>query len=478
MKKAYDYFEYNIAEHYPSAIINGDYSGLNEEEIIRRYNEMTANNKFIWMGGNLANEIFEISPKFAELTGFGENEPGVRRLCAVLRFNSNGYSNTEGTKITREGDKFVSNKNSLKIGRIIKAIVGDKMKDEEIEDIVSAFKKQYIVDISKVEVSSDIGHIYNMSSVGGSCMALQDRSWFDIYKDMKSKVAYIEKDGVLKARGLIHHIVTENGNEHIVLDRIFYADEKSKLTLQQWRKEISRDKSSEFYGITRFQFIDEYCRGKYPICEEYDAVPYVDTLCEAIEVDGEYYLASESSPVDWYYVDRLQNTDGSSDAGEISTSSGDKVWCQDTDRYVNPDDATWVEGENAYYEYDDDLVYIDGYGYCDKGSDDIAYDEYAKEWDFKDDLKYCESEDIYTSDDSYVEIEAGDEYEGSFEPIYECVWCDELDCYIHESADYKMIQDLGEIWYNYEEHYQHSDELWYSYEEEIEEEEEDEEAIA
>ena len=232
--------------------------------------------------------------------------------------------------------------------------------------------------------------------------------------------------------------------------------------------------------MTRFQFIEHYCKGIYPIEEEYSGVPYVDTLSTAIEVDGEYYLANGDSPMDWYYYDTLQSTDGSSDGNKISTIRGNQIWCDDINEYVDEDDATYVDSRDCYYRYTDNLVYIEGYGYYDSELDtDIAYDEYENEWSFKDDLHYCESEDIWTTDPNYVEVEDGGEYEGSYEPIDEYVYCDEFGCYIHQSADYEMIQDLNEIWHNYEEHYQHEDGLWYSYEEEIEEEEdEDEEAVA
>lgn len=355
-----------------------------------------------------------------------------------------------------------SKQGKIKLGRLLSAIYR-YIDSTEIEKVVSEWKKMHTIDTSIVKVSEKVGEIYSISRCGGSCMAKKPIEWFKIYEDMQSRIAYILNDeGNLRARALIHEVVDmETGEEFTVLDRIFYDDEAAKLTLQKWRKEQGGD------NWTRIQFIkNRKIRGKYPIDTGYEGVPYVDNLSCVAEVDNRYYLSNHGN------VDYLQETDGTSNSNYISTLIGEEhVYCVDSDEHIHIDDAYYCETDNEYYEYSDDLVYIEGWGYYHIDDENIAYDDWREEYDFVDNLKYSSYEGIYTSSDEYVLVTAGN-HEDDYLHINDTV--NTYDDEVVHIDDATYIEDLGEYVYDTDGYYQHnSDGCWYSYEEEEEESDEE-----
>ena len=358
--------------------------------------------------------------------------------------STNAFNTNSDNSIKIEGAKVLSNKQELRLGRVIKAFAGHIFTDLDIEGIVSRFKTKYEVDTSVVKISDDINEVYNISRCGGSCMA-NVGDWFDIYQDMGSRIAYIlGADNKLRARALIHDVVGDDGNEYTVLDRIFYSDEKSKLTMQQWRKEQE--------GMTRMSYHEGVdFRGKNPISShQYEHVPYVDNLPYVVEVDGDRYLASSDSM--GYKIDFLQETSGASELGEICEHGGeDMVWCTDVDENCHVDDTYYCETDQEYYRYDDDLVYLSDGNYYRTDDDDIAYDEETGEYTWRDDLKYVADENIYTSSDEYIMCD----HDGDYYHIDKMVVTD--DGYTVQLDEATYIEDMGEYVYHTDNYYEHSD---------------------
>lgn len=401
-------------------------------------------------------KYMQMSRKCADMFKDIGLEVGTMHPCK----NTMGFEEGKKTLLVRhliDGD--------VKIGKVIKSLFPD-MGGTTIEGYVSAFKTKFNIDLNSVIVSDDIGQIYNISSCGGSCMAHADTDWFNIYKDAGSSIAYILDDNLnLAARALLHKVVDTNGKTYNVLDRIFSNDKISELTLQAWGRAN---------GYVRFKSLENDVRTVNSIANDYPyGIPYIDNLYIVIEFDGEYYLATDSNS-NWSEYDRCQETGGGSEGHEISSFDDNMVYCCDSEDYVSEDYVYFCETDGNHYESPDELVYIDGYGYFRMDDENVAMDEYDDEWDFTENLKYCESECIHTSSNDYVLIERGS-YEGSYEDIANLYYCEDIGEYIYDSADVQLIEDLDEYWYNWEDMaFEHSDGLYYSYEEEEEETEEEE----
>lgn len=375
---------------------------------------------------------------------------------------TNAFNTECDTKLshTDEGNFFVGNiKNRIKLGKILKAIT--ELKDHEIEVVVSEWKKQYIVDTSIVEISEDVGEVYSYSSVGNSCMANKDEDWFDIYKDIGSKIAFISTGINLHARALLHTLKDiDNGTEVNVIDRIFFDTERDKLTLQRWAKDNGYTPVSDFDNTTLISS---------PTRDYYDNVPYVDNIYKVLkdETTNDYVLSNCTNVDGYKCIDTLQDTSGNSEEGVISVTSG--VWCEDIEEYRDVGDSYYCESEECYYAYNDTLVYVYDYGYCSEDDERVALDEETQEYDFIDNLYYT-VDGYYTSSEDYYMVTYGYN-EGEYAHIDASYNTYEGERVLEDDALY--IEDLNEyvLLDNKDEYYLHSDDKYYTYEEEIEDEE-------
>ena len=357
--------------------------------------------------------------------------------------------------------------NNIKLGKLLKCLV-PSLDSTEIESIVSLHKKNYTLDISKVQVSKYIDGIYDMSNVGGSCMAYKGE-YMQIYIDAKCSIAYITVTDsnnpnrqLLGARALLWHdleVYDTKGNMLYivdVMDRIFFTKEHHKLNLEKW---------ASVNGFSLIgKFTDEILATKPDLlCREYEYVPYIDNLFYATE-DGR--LTNDNDLFD--IRDSCRETNGRSTDGYISYGIGeDDVYCEDTGEYVYIDDTYWVEDLEVYYESDYELTHIEGYGYYTADSEDICYAEDTGEHMMKDNCTYIESEDIYVySPDDYVICYD----DGEWYHIVNVTYCEDIQDYVNDSVDTYYVEDLAEYHYNTDNIYEHSDGKWYSEPEEEEDE--------
>jgi hypothetical protein len=338
----------------------------------------------------------------------------------------------------------------IKLGKILKVLM-PQWDSTKIETAVSSWKSHYTVDTTTVEVSDDVPTVYDMSSVGGSCMAHKG-SWCKIYEDLKCKIAYIPTEhGGITARMLLweENLITDNGDIPRLYDRIFYDNENAKLTLVKWAEENGYRPFSSNEVYTTIDAVGTY-----------DEVPYVDTMCYVLAADGGYKLTNVSGE----NIDILQCTNGGSvdDCG-ISTAMDDCVHCVDTDNMLPLDDAYYVDEDGEYYEYDDELVYIDTESaYYRRDSDSVVYAEDTQEYELRNNCTEAVNGDYYYYTDS-LRLGYDDEY---YPEDMDLVTLSDVDRYAPVCSDvYRYIQDLDEYWYNYEECYEATDLTWWSNEE-------------
>jgi len=329
----------------------------------------------------------------------------------------------------------------LKLGKILQNILVDP-DSTKIEKYVSKWKSAYDIDTSRVKVSSDIGMVYDISNVGGSCMA-NNGSFMRIYEDLDCKIAYIEEDGKLQARALLWDDNLERYGEtdntiYKFIDRIFFEKENYKLTLQKWAKENGYESLPDtMISLVTKKSVDSY-----------EFVPYIDNMCYVIRANNGYRLTNCSDDC----IDTLQQTDGSSeDNCGISECIGG-IWCVDIDDYVDEDEAIYCESDEEYYYYTESLCYIDGYGWYRQDDEDICFAEDLEEYSFKDGCYYVSNSDCwYFHNDELYFVEDLDEYYDDDTDLYYTV--DSGEHYYHRENVY-YIEDLGK-------YYSNSDDLYY-----------------
>ncbi len=354
---------------------------------------------------------------------------------------------------TDEGNFFVGEiGNKIKLGKILSACTG--LADYQIEAVVNEWKKLYEVSAHEIQISDDVSYVYRMNNVGNSCMAGKDEDWFEIYQDIGSRVVYIEEDGHLKARALLHDVTNIRTSMRVkVIDRIFFDNEIYKLALDKWAEENGY---KQIYSASE-HYVTSLVR------TDYTATPYIDSLYLAVNYAGGIRLSNQHNV--GRVKDRLQETGGGSEEGYICSGNEDNVYCEDTGNSRHIDDVHWVESEECYYEYTDDLIYIDSSGYYYYDSEYIAEDCVTGEWHLKEDMNETISNE-WTQDGDYYEITQG-MYEGYYthiDNIYSLVDGDTC----HADDEPTFIEGIEEYTLDTDDYYQHEDGLWYEYKEEEE----------
>jgi hypothetical protein len=218
-------------------------------------------------------------------------------------------------------------RNPIRIGRVIRALLtsaGESFEDKEIEDFVNAYKSS--IDIMNdaflkfdVVEGGEIAYWYSneryedggRSTLGNSCMAEVDDSYFDIYvynpSVCKLVILYSDSGGQItdgkwksnKIRGRAILWTTDQGD--IFMDRIYYNYESDVDLFKQyadkndWWYKRSQDSDSDFTA----QKGSQTKIPKYTVSlriSEFDFYPYVDTLTY-IDFSGKK-LSNERSGMD------------------------------------------------------------------------------------------------------------------------------------------------------------------------------------
>ena len=322
-----------------------------------------------------------------------------------------------------------TSKSKIKLGKILKQLI-PTLDSTEIESLVSDWKKKYTVDTSKVCISSDVGEIYDVSDVGGSCMAYKG-SYMKIYEDLDCKIAYIEDDGQLLARCIYwdNNITDPNNDICSAYDRIFYRDENSKLTLERYFSDLGVPYIESNHYVSTKQVSDDYPEG----------VPYIDNM---YRVTNSYYLANWSHPNTYT---ELQSTTGENDYIS-SFYDEDSVYCEDIEEYRHIDDTFYNQTHDCYYSDDYYLVYVENDGYYHEDDEEIVqtedagYQHYDNCWQCEETgyWYFCEDDRIDTACGSTYHI---DNIPSNFylvEDTEEYMDCESEDLVKHEGSIYTL----------------------------------------
>jgi hypothetical protein len=329
------------------------------------------------------------------------------------------YNDVKGVFKTSNG------KQPIKLGKILKQLITD-ITPLEIEEHTTAWKARYTVDTATVITSKEIRRVYDISHVGGSCMAMKGES-MEIYEDLNCSIAYIlhpEDYTRLLARALLwDDNVTTTSDESTpikIMDRVFFEKEEHKITLKQWALE------NGFKSFTSITLEDDVITID-AVPGSYTSVPYIDNMIYAWDTRDGYRLTTDS----YDHCDVLQETDGSSTNNSgISDNTGDKIYCENTGTYEGEDECYYCETDECMYYGTDDLVYVeDGNGYY-RFDDDNICDLHGGYYGFKDECFYATDTGTWYADTN------------------DLTFCDDINDYVVN--DYAYIEDLDVYWYNFE----------------------------
>ena len=382
---------------------------LKSYSMVRR-NEVKYKGKYIFISKHSYNNLYAMMPNVIDIKRKAVRSGSIVSIQAINNLSSSSdnylYNNKKGEFFTKGTNQ------KVKIGKIISQI-DPSLDSTQIEKVVSTWKKRYTVDTSRVCISTDIGDVYDISSVGGSCMANKGE-FMQVYSDVGCKIAYmLNNDGDLAARCIYwdNNIEDSEGVVCSAYDRIFHKTENDKLTLERYFSDLGIPSITSKYYTTIESTEREYDEG----------VPYIDNM---YYVTNKYKLTNIGKD---NIIDTLQNTDGTSEVIG-SYISEDSVYCEDTENYIHCDDAYYNNTRECYYECTDDLVHVEGHGYYEADDDDVAYCEDTLDYRMTDDAWNCESsENWYYDDDTRVET-----------------YCGSIFHIDHIPDEYYLVEDTGE----------------------------------
>lgn len=224
------------------------------------------------------NQYFEI---FSRLLDLQHDENATEMLNYLRPGGSDGsvyFSNDKKHKGIFAGDfNWSSQKETIKIGRCVKQLLGDKVNDREIEIFVNTWKAYFSKKPNiKIVSGEDIRYWYHhknynefseYNSLGKSCMSHNEcQKYLDIYvknPEVCSMIIMLDDDNKLVARA----ILWETTNKKQIVDRIYYTHEWNINKIMSWVSEnlpesISTPKNTKI-NLNEWKF-------KY--------YPYMDTM--------------------------------------------------------------------------------------------------------------------------------------------------------------------------------------------------------
>ncbi len=212
-------------------------------------------------------------------------------------------------------------RNTIKIGKLIRKIIGHDITDVEIENFTNKFKATVYTPDEKIEIVSgeDIRKWYNfdkiyraVGSLGNSCMNIDDSimsKYFDIYcENPTCKMIIMTIDGQLIARALlwelssVHGIEVKDSWKHFqqtaqyhkkrrknirdikyFMDRTYYIHEKDNLKLNEFAKSNkfarrSSNRGEDYSWIWHNGEIYDVSMSVSVKPKRYTHYPYLDTF--------------------------------------------------------------------------------------------------------------------------------------------------------------------------------------------------------
>ena len=312
-------------------------------------------------------------------------------------------------------------RNQIKIGKLIQTFFPNKYNSAQIEEFTNKLKSLQSENSLKIEEVSgeNIKKWYNESSyqnldgsLGNSCMRYAKcESYLDIYTKNPEvcKLVIVTEGGKLVARALVwkvfllYNASTYGQNEVFewYMDRRYFNKEEFDRTLKDYaiKKGWAYKTQNTFSNLTSVTFdgkvFDSDMIVKLKEGQDYSRFPYVDTFKTYYPEIFTLVNKEDSKSEKRAYL--LNRTDGTYTTVKFITDSDEMVWSDwynreipreesiHSDRYGDwllEDDATYVEygstyNRGWYHIEDDNLVYIDDYGYV--HIDDTVWSSYYGE---------------------------------------------------------------------------------------------------
>jgi len=332
------------------------------------------------------------------------------------------------------------------------------------DSIIQEIAKIFHIPTGKMEVwegLEDIKTAYHednylspKGSLGSSCMRYEKcQGYFDIYDDAGCKIlVMVDKDKKIHGRAIVWPEVLINGKEYTLVDRIYTINENNEKKFKEYASKqgwIWKDRQST--GIKDAFVIDGNI--VYENAEvhsevnitDYNTVPYFDTFAY-LSSDGTFYN-HEPSGIEF---STMSETDGSY-AGE----GNGRVWSEYHDRYIQEDDAVYVESLNSYVECDETTydeysgctiliedaveLYDDSYTHTDNAVH-LRDGSYAHE-DDSELIELDNGEQALSSDEDIIELE-----DGTYTLLDNAVFLEDEEVYVYANSDDIVCDDITGVY--------------------------------
>lgn len=346
-------------------------------------------------------------------------------------------------KITDDGRWARDGRQNGTAGKIIKKILTPNavklFKEVEFTNFVNQYKaacdaecKQFII-----RPNVDIPNVYCMTRESGhaglndSCMN-GDEEYLEIYARCPHLriLTMINNNGELAGRALLWN--TEDG---VLMDRVYVAKEHYYdmfLEYAETNKFIRKVEYKSYRDKDRYVKEGNIFRKAYKIATPTDFCyyPYIDTF--SYGGDGFLCNSNEFGDICYEYTNTCGSRDG--DDYEVCAKSG-RRYHRDDLRYIeygdyagetiHADYTVYCKTDmNYYYEYDDNIIYVEGRGdyyrrdddnivevngdYYHTDDDDVRYSDNTGEWHLADDVVWSDHSDTYLLLEDAVRTPNGD----------------------------------------------------------------------
>jgi hypothetical protein len=184
-----------------------------------------------------------------------------------------------------------------KIARYIMKLLDEKVKDQEIEEFVNAYKASKIDNQIEFKLikGKDIAKYYSYDkyysesgSLGSSCMKEEGKKVFDLYSKNKDKVQlliYVDDKDKIHGRALVWKLDKSPCESEYFMDRVYSNRDSDEIRFKNFAEEKGFIYKKWMNSQVESNVIFKY-KGKDVIGEmsvnlkgDFEQYPFVDTLC-------------------------------------------------------------------------------------------------------------------------------------------------------------------------------------------------------
>jgi hypothetical protein len=408
------------------------------------------------------------------------------RNDGTISYLPNGKEHVKNDDGTWSKDNRQNGKPAKVIRKLFTARAQKLLKDSDFESFTNKYKSAFNNESFTFSIipNTEIANIYRLSSakrmqgdasLNESCMNNENRNFFDIYTNCKSlrMVVCYNADNLLAGRALLWNLKDSEGNDVVLLDRIYAAQDfiyelfiNYAKKNNMWRKVkySSRSEQQLFYTPNDVRMCESF-RVYTPT--DFDAYPYIDTF----QYGGNGFLSNDNDGTCYEYDCTAGGRSGDSD--EYEEEENNTIWDEINDEDISEDDAIQIErgshrgqwthvnetvniGCYVWYREDEEIIYLSSRGqyyhrddvvYCEHDSEDYHIDDCVEtidnEWILSNESITTEDGNVYHEDDDRI-IEIDNLwYEKDSDDV---CFIDSLDAYYLKSDD-SIIEIDGDYYH-------------------------------